>query len=388
MRRLLGDERGNTLPIAIILLTAMMSLGLGVYASADGQVSEARKEGGRESTFNLTDAALKQQIFLLSKNWPGDTTNAYPSCTQASNSTYCPDNGVLAANFTGKDYGAGFTWTSSVQDNGGSVGTYYTSAGATGQPGWDLNGDGKVWVRAQSTVRGRARTVVAQVKAELVNLPFPRNAVTAGSFSSSNSGNKVIVDTNGPNDGQPGDVQLRCTDASSTACTNYRAGQVSPDTTQVGYASGNAMGDAELNALRGIAKTNNTYYASGCPSSLQTGAVVFVENGNCSYTGGTANSASSPGMFVIASGTLTLNGNATYYGVVYAHNGQSTSGPVVSLQGTALVSGGVAVDGLGAVVVGSSGLNIEYDPNAFTAVKGYGNAGQSHGTWRELNGNG
>jgi hypothetical protein len=384
MTKRLLNERANSLPIAVILLTIMMSLGLAIYALADTQVGSARKEGGRESTFNLSDAALKQQVFLISKNFPGSSANAYPACSQASTSSYCPDNNTLTSNFTNRDYAAGFIWSTAVQDNGGSVGSYYSSAGAAGQPGWDQNGDGKLWVRAQSTVRGQTRTLVSQVKADLVNLPFPRNAVTAGSFATSNNGNKVIVDTNGRNDGRPGDIQLRCADSSSPSCKNYRPGQVSPDTTQVGYTTGAAMGEAEINAMRGIARSNNTYYGTGCPPSLPSGALVFVESGNCSYTGGTANSISAPGLLVINSGTLTLDGNATYYGLVYAHNIQNSTGTIVELQGTSLIVGAIAVDYNGRVVTGSSAQNLEFDPNVFGGVKGYGNAGQTHGTWREL----
>jgi hypothetical protein len=383
MRRRLTGQRGSVLPIAVIVMSVLMGLGLAIYSSADFQVAEGTRESGREATFNLSEGVLKQQVFLLSKNWPGSVGTAYPACTQASTAGTCPDNTTVLSNFTATDYAAGYSWSSTVQDNGIPVSTYYTTAGAASQPGYDANGDGKVWVRAQSTVRSRPRTIVALVKAELVPIPFPRNAVTAGKFATGNTGNKVIVDTNGFNDGQSGDIQVRCVRATDPTCAVYRDGQLAPDTVHDGYPNPYAVSDSEFEGLRGIAKSNGTYYASGCPASM-AGAMVFVENGNCSYSSGTANSAASPGMFVINNGTLTMSANSTYYGLVYARNAQASSGTVVTLTGTSLVQGSVAVDGDGGVSVGNSALNLVFDPNVFGAVKGYGNAGLSHGYWREL----
>jgi hypothetical protein len=386
MRRRLAAQRGSVLPIAIIVLSVMMGLGLAIYSSADFQLAEGRKEAGREATFNLSDAVLKQQVFLLSKNWPGTVGTTYPACTQSSSSGGCPDNATVLSNFTGAEYNAGYSWSSAVQDNGGTVGTYYTSTGAAGQPGYDANADGKLWVRAQSTVRGRPRTLVALVKAELVSIPFPRNAVTAGNFATGNNGNKVIVDTNGWNDGQSGDIQVRCSE-SDPACAVYRDGQLSPDTTQYSFPNLYSVTDGEFEGLRGIARSKSAYYETGCPPTM-AGSIVFVENANCSYSTGTINTTASPGMFVINNGTLTLSGNITYHGLVYARNGQNTTGNVVTLTGTSLIEGAIAVDGTGAVSVGNSALNLVFDPNVFGAVKGYGNAGLSHGHWRELAGSG
>jgi hypothetical protein len=111
---------------------------------------------------------------------------------------------------------------------------------------------------------------------------------------------------------------------------------------------------------------------------------VFIESGNCSYNTGSANTSADPGFLVIATGTLSLGGNFTYYGVVYAANLQASTGNVVSLGGTSQINGAVAVDGGGGVSAGSSKANIVYDPNAFNAVQGYASAGLVQGTWREI----
>src|SRR5205085_10115270 len=114
----------------------------------------------------------------------------------------------LAAAFQGTDFSPSMAWTVTVRDNLAPAATYYDRAtldgascpAATGTMtpcSWDSNGDGALWVRAQATVGSETRTVVALVKLDLVPEQFPQNTITAGKFRTSNSGNKVIVDTRG-----------------------------------------------------------------------------------------------------------------------------------------------------------------------------------------------
>jgi hypothetical protein len=49
-----------------------------------------------------------------------------------------------------------------------------------------------------------------------------------------------------------------------------------------------------------------------------------------------------------------------------------------------VLEGGVIVDGNGKVSAGSSGLNIDFDANAFTGITSTGTAGVVQNTWREL----
>jgi len=402
----LRDERGSALVVAILMTVMLLALGLGTLAFADGQSRQGGAERIQESTFNLTEAAMRKQLFLVSSNgWPSSAASAYPACTQttAASVTRCPDDSGLRGSYrendpSNRDYSAGYSWETKVQDNGGTVSQYYTSAGASDQEGWDKSGpnqvpDGKVWARASSTVRGRTRTVVTLLTANRVPISnFPRQVVTGGHFATGNSGNKVIVDTQGPN-GQPSGVQVRCTSPSDVNCLNFRRGkQVSPETVTTAYAGGDAMTPEELNGLRTIARQNGTYYASGCPSSL-TGRVVFVESGNCSYNGGSFNSAAVPGTVVIATGTLSLGGNASFYGLVYGANKQRTTGDVVTTGGTACIRGAVSVDGQGGVRISSSGKargcgglegNLVWDSTAIDQLETLGRATPEDGTWREL----
>src|SRR6185312_6494175 len=106
-----------------------------------------------------------------------------------------------------------------------------------GQPGYDANGDGVVWVRSQGIVRGLKRTVVALVEVTQIKTAFPKNVVTAGYFTTTNNGKKVIVNTAGNPAGTPGTLAVRCNVSGQTypnSCLNYdpTRGQVSPDTKQ------------------------------------------------------------------------------------------------------------------------------------------------------------
>jgi Tfp pilus assembly protein PilX len=394
-RRLAREEGGWALVTAIVLMTAMLGLGLGTMTFIDGQTRQTGNERIGESSFNLAEGVLKSQIFLLARSWPGSSASAYATCTQSTPaSTRCPNAAMVAAEFSGNDY-RNVTWTTAVQDNGGAVADYYSTSAAAGQPNYDANGDGKVWVRAEANLRsaeaavwGRPRAVVTLVKADIVPLPFPRNSVVAGFFGTTNDGSKPIADTNGStvlgSPTQPAPVAVRCETDPRSACLDYdpAKGQVSPPAYELKYPGPTVLTTEQTDQLRGIAQKNSTYYPS-CPAN-PSGALVFVESGNCSYSGGSANTQASPGMLVLANGTLTMGGNFMFYGLVYALNGQGSTGNVVTFGGNSGVVGAVAVDGWGGVLAGSSGMNVAFDPAALGLVKGYGNAAAVKGTWREL----
>jgi hypothetical protein len=385
------QQGGSALIIAIMAMAIMLTTGLAALAFGGGQRQLAAGERIRESTFNVSEGALNAQIFMLARSWPGSAASAYPaSCSSTTTATNCPDATTINAQFTGSDY-TGYTWTTAVQDNGGGNPDYYSTTVAAGQLPYDANADGKLWVRAQATMRGVTRAIVTQVKAQVRTIPFPRNTMTAGYFATTSSGRKVIVDTNGktysPTPTQPGSIAVRCASGPKSSCLDYDAskGQVSPPAYQTGYPTTSLVSSDDLNAMRGIAKTNNTYYSSGCPSTL-TGALVFIENGTCSFNTGAFNTLASPGMVVIATGTLSIGGNSTYNGLVYAANLQGSTGYVVSIGGCAKIIGSVAVDGLGGVLAGSCGTNIAFNPNVTNLASGYSDPAPVKATWREVGG--
>ena len=419
MRRVLADEQGIALATAVIVLSIMMALGLATASIVDTQTKLTGRERVQETAFNVGEAALNAQVLRLSQTWPGSKSSAtggpYPSsCSRGATNTNCPDSATLASGFQGSDFSSSTGWTVTVRDDLTPAGSYYDRAAldssscpaATGTMTpctWDSNSDGAMWVRAQATVGAETRTVVALVKLDIVAVPFPLNTITAGKFRTTNSGNKVIVDTKGcaavgaPVGGcksqRAAPVVVRCaasppyTRSSSCLGFDQNKGQVSPpDSVQTGF-TGRALPANVIADFRRRAKALGTYYATGCPASL-AGAVVFIENASCSYTGGTFNSDTAPGLVIVNTGTLDLGGNVTYYGAIYAANENAPpadSGDIVTLGGTATVQGSIVIEGAGGLLAGSSKLNVVYDPGAAANLYGYGTSAEvSQNTFREL----
>jgi hypothetical protein len=378
MRRL-RLESGAALLTAVAVMSLMLMMGLTTYALVDAQQVQSGGERRSDSAFNLAEAALNNQAFVLGRNWPGAGSGAYPtSCTRASAGGGCPDPNEIVSSFDNVDVDQNAGWTTTVRDDGGTSPNFYDDSVVQAQPTWDANGNDRVWVRAQALARAKTRTLVALVKVDETVEQMPRNALTAGRFSTDNNGNKTIVDTKG----RP--LSVRCSSQGNPKCLGFRNGQVSPPgSAQDNYAGGNALSDDAIQRLRSRAVAMGTYYSSGCPSN-PAGQLVFVESGNCSYTTGSANSASAPGVLMIMNGTLSLAGNFQYYGLVYMGNLQGSTGTVVTLRGTSLIYGSAAIDGNGGLDAGASKENLIFSDAAFENLKSYGSGGIVQNSWREI----
>ena len=71
MKKLLTGERGNVMVTSILLLSIMLSLGLAAASRVDTQTSQSRTERERESSFNLAEASLSAQTFILGRRGTG-----------------------------------------------------------------------------------------------------------------------------------------------------------------------------------------------------------------------------------------------------------------------------------------------------------------------------
>jgi hypothetical protein len=387
IRARLAQESGWGLVSAVIVLGILISMSLPLLSLVDAQQRQSAQERKSESSFNLAEAAFDAGLFVLSSEWPATALGAYPAtCTADTASPRCPDPELLNRSYAGPDYSAR-GWTVRVRDDGAS-GDYYDEALIDGQPSWDANGNAKMWVRADGRSANRDRTVVALVRRQDQFEPFPRNSMTAGWFGVSNNGNKVMVDTKGVS-AQPAPVAVRCTAATpppSPGCLEYRTDrkQVSPNIAYTGYSGDTAVPEEVLERFRARAEMLGSYYPSGCPQS-PAGELVFIENGDCGYSGGgDANDEGSPGMLIIARGSVSFSGSMAFHGLVYAANLQHSTGSVVTIQGAATVFGSIAVDWGGGVSVGSNGRNMVFDDRVFPLIKSFGSAAVVQGTWREL----
>lgn len=395
-RARLRAEDGNVLVIAVTMMALMMMLGSAALSTVDTQSDTVLKERRHESSFNLAEGVLNAQTFVLARLGTGSATNPFPVyCTNSSTEALCPDDEQVARSYdpaTQGDYQDALWWTE-VRDN--PSGAFYSAAAVESAARYDANGDQQLWVRARAETRDRVRDIVALISVEFRPVVFPRYAIAGGWFKTSNNGRKVIVQA-----GTSLGVGVRCNQPPPSAnCLDYQPnkGQLDPPGKyQLNYPNTPGILADELRALEDHAKASGTYYTS-CPSN-PNGQVVVVESGNCSYNNSApaapgaskcCNTAAKPGLYIMKCGSLSLGGNIEFHGLVYVPNVDSSgnwcsSGAVITTQGTSLIRGGAIVDGPGGIVSGSSGMNIEFDPNAFDNVRTAGTAGVVQNTWREV----
>jgi Tfp pilus assembly protein PilX len=400
MRHRFGDERGWALLTAILFMTIMLGTILSVAAFIDSQTKLGADSRKRETAFNMGEAALNGQMFALSQQWPGagaatNTALQYGTCTQASTGTHCP-NALALSNLIASPDTTNATWQTVVRDNGGSSPNFYSDALTLGQPAYDANNDKQLWVRSTSTARGKTRTMVTLVRVEEQAEDLPHAAVIANRVNDSNNGSKTVVDLTNST-GANGFVGVRCTptqnEASACLAQPWTTQPSFPDdrvTTNISpynghvipsYPTTTIVGDGERGRLRDRAISDGTYYAS-CPATLPTtSSVIWIDSGDCKYTG---NVAISTGILVINNGTFDWSGTQDFFGVIYAINAQASSGIVVSIHGNGNVRGGILIEGDGVFDVGSSKGNLVFDDNAYKGVKTYGTAGMVQNTWREI----
>ena len=407
MREKLTEERGNVLVTAILLMSIMLSVGMAVASTVDTQTKQSRKERERESTFNLAEAALSAQTFILGRRGTGTSANPYPAagCPSGTNE-FCPIDANLMRSYTGDasqvDFGTGSntSWRTDVLDDADASGTpvrFWNDSylSVAGWPRYDKDGNRHVWVRSQATVRGNTRSIVAWVKIEDRIVSFPRYAVLSGYLQGKNNGGhggRPLVNSTGSLG-----IAVRCNQAPQSSCIDLsptKGPQLQPPGNfQLTYPNSTAIGADELAALEDMAKANGTWYAT-CPAN-PNGDVVYVKNaGTCRYTnsapaatGGSkcCNTQTNPGLYIVERGTVDFGGNIEFWGVVYNANlDNSNLATMIETSGTAAIHGGALVDGNGGVYAGSSGDNIVYYGFSFDDIKAVGTAGVVQNTWREI----
>jgi len=395
------SERGTAIITAIALMTIMVGVALGVFAFVDGQQTQAQNERHRESSFNFSEAALNTQAFILSRQWPGSSGGAYPAyCDQSSAPlAYCPQPAQLAASYATKDYASATQWRTEVRDD--VSGRFYDDAVQNSSYLYDQNNNKRLWLRADAWVRSKHLAIVALIQIEEKAEVFPQRAIIAGRFLLTPNGNHTYVATN-PDPTQNHPVTVRCnppvTPDQKDPCMGFTPDTARPQIDPPGngpgyvgneYQNADALSDVIKDRLKQRAIADGTYFTS-CPSDAQlTGKVVWVANctAPAPYQGTPDwNSSSSPGVVVWEDGNITLDGNGTFWGIVYNLNNSNSSGSCVTLRGGVTVQGGVFADGSCAVDVGSNKVNINYWGDAFTSISSYGTAGVVQNSWRQLNG--
>jgi hypothetical protein len=404
MMRRLNSERGTAIVMAIVLMTMMVGVGLAAYSFVDTQQVETMRERQRESSFNLAEATLNSQSFVLSRRWAGAPTSfatTTPTCSNSSGvAVQCPDPAQLASAYNSPDYAVGATWRTTVYDD--TSGPFYDSAvieakngaGADLTAHWDQNANLRVWVKAETTVRGRNRTLVALVQVQEHIEFLPKRVILAGQFELTPNGNHKYVLTN-PDATSQHPVSLRC-NLNAADCAEFTADKKNPQIDPPGAILGqefvgkDALEDDVKERLKERAIADGKFYDGVCPTDEQlSGKVVWVQG--CAFgeytKNNTWNASGNSGILIWADGTLELGGNSDFWGVVYHLNNQDSSDDeLLRLRGGLTIHGGAFVDGPGGIDVGSNSVNITYDEGAFVGVSSYGSASIVQNSWRDITG--
>jgi type II secretory pathway pseudopilin PulG len=408
------NEEGFAVVAAVVLLTVIMALGLGLLLFTDNQQKASTREQASEAAFNVAEAALNAQVGQLSRKWPYYKTTAEAEtempreCTSSSvnsETSDCPsptdlkvDPNTGSTTCSGNEaWGSPLSnqWTTYVRQDP-EESPLFNSTEEKSKLSYAESEGGALWVRAVGVVQCHPVTVITLVTRQRVRLELPEDAIAGNWFEVTNKGNKSIVNRTGFA-GEPAQVSMRCEGhPSEEECEKYDRSkeQVAPTITEDPKTATTTLTSSQLATVKSEAQTHGTFYSPTspyhCPTSMNefegvklsssSRAPVYVEGcGSLSITAnGTANcegltatvKPTLPGFLVIANGTLELSGNSTYCGVIYAANLQKSAGAVVKLQGGTVVVGGIIVDGAGGIEFGSSGsggnpANLVFDSLAF-----------------------
>jgi Tfp pilus assembly protein PilX len=230
----LKSQDGWVIVTAMLVMAILLAIGLALAKLADTQSKQSGSERVRETSFNLGEGVLSAQSVVLQNNWPVKapcSPNAkgcgYPvECTYANGAltggtagTNCPTPSELIG--VGKAFGGvdittpGTRFVVQVRDNRGTASSSYDKTVVNDNNGcgtnvvctWDANDDHRLWVRVDAWAqyqgstavleRIKKRSMVALLQLENVPIPFPQNAVTGGSATFDNSGNKILVESTG-----------------------------------------------------------------------------------------------------------------------------------------------------------------------------------------------
>jgi Tfp pilus assembly protein PilX len=424
--RLLHDEDGVAIIVAVVLMALMLAMGLGAVTFVDAQSKLTASQRQRETAFNVAEAALNAQITQISHHWAGInganadlTTHPTIGFLPCPGGAFCPSSGELTSLVPGADSNVAITWRTNVYDNTGNLGDYFADSRVGNQCGCDYNNDGKVWVRAQATVRGRTRVIVSLVQEQTQAESVPHAALITGTLTIENNGqhNGPIIQSNG------GIVAVRCevdkspgapAETASAPCLGQPLGKAPTSTlsawnnllnNQISgfeshaelYPQASVFSQDQITRFINTAKAKSTYYEYCPPPEKLAGTPVVVNViGNCSYNGTSVwNTTADPGflLFLNANSSLTLSGTTQFNGIIYHANmghppdlGSATqsSASLIITSGNTLINGGVIIDGPGRMDAGESGLNIRFDDHGYDAVKSLAAAGIIQNSWREI----
>ena len=401
----LRNEQGIALVTTIVLTAVMLVLGTAILGVVITQANQTSRERVGEAAFNLAEATLNAQAFLLGRNWPqasvsgtcgANTLTGTLAQPGASASPPLRDQvqSILAQTYDGSGNPSDSRWwVTACAEGGRDAWDASLLNGPAFDPGAGGAGPRRMWVRAEALVNGHRRAVVGLVQAGKQPV-FPANlAVVTGRV-----GGDLRTTANQPLEGQvagplltsligggpkiiDGSVGLRCSLLDQSllpTCLNgiYKATSmttVAPllqGNDYVDFRSDQTISPEHVAQLRQQAKADGTYYANtsataggvangaSCLPAGSAGKVIFIEQvgdgtGHC-----VLNTSGNPSAraLVVGSGGVRVcpnatcasaSGGGTFSGVIYALHRRAplqNNWADVRVEGGAKVVGGVFVD--------------------------------------------
>lgn len=198
------SEVGSALIIALLSTMIMLGLGLALLSIVDTQASQSDEERTRDRAFNLTESVLTSEAFVLGRSWPDSTPAGDPACSTTGfgdplgaapgstppserlranlNATYNPTNDTAYSGATWRanvcdDVEGETVWDDTILDGPDGTGPLL------GAKSYDANHNNKVWVRAESTVRGHKRAVAGLVRVRSTPALDQRYALVSGGLA-------------------------------------------------------------------------------------------------------------------------------------------------------------------------------------------------------------
>ena len=361
---ILRDQRGVALPMALMALVIMAALVVAFSVLSASEPTIANNQLRVTQARALAEAGVERAIWALieGKNTPGATNSITYPLTGAAAAPYNGGSLISVSTPTGTAIG-GFRVT--VTQGGADCAS--ANERCVVAVGWVPTDDG---TDARTKAHQRITAVLMDLRINPLDMPCAlcvRGDIQVGGSSTisaredTSCGNRYgtwstrVLDANG-NVISPGDTTIASGAANIYGSDgNNLANQTTDMAVQQSQATfdANAMTEAQLNALKALAKAKGTYYQGAVTfnsSNPMPDGIIFVDtvSGNnitastASSDFGSANIHGNAGTgpnnafrgWIIVNGGISISGNVQLSGMVYAVNDISYAGT-----GTGFISG-------------------------------------------------
>ena len=231
-QRLIAAERGWAVVTAMMVMTAMLLSASRPSSLVDGETKSSRESRQGEARLNLTEGALATELFQLSHNWPTASSTSYPDCTDISTAGALLHRRAAEGQLQRRRPHAAqpdlegpgprrhrADADRDVRPGGVEHGRLLQRRDRARQPRNDVNNNCQLWVRAEGTLNGKKRIVVAKVRVDTRPVQFPISPFVAGSFATATTAAKGHRRRRG----HAG--QVRCT-THGPSCVDFSGSQV------------------------------------------------------------------------------------------------------------------------------------------------------------------